>query len=669
MSKPLIIVESPTKARTLSRFLGSEFVIEASMGHVRDLPKAKLGVEVEKDFEPQYVIPKDKRKTVERLKDLSKNASEVILATDPDREGEAIAWHVAHIVNEVSSKKTKAQVSEQPKELKRIVFHEITEGAIKEAMDHPRKLDLQLVDAQQARRVLDRLVGYKLSPLLWYKVKKGLSAGRVQSVTVRLIVDREREIEKFVPAEYWSVDALLAKGKDEFTASLQEKAGKKIELKNEKNSKAIVEDLEKAKYTVAKVNQKDTKKSPYPPFTTSTLTQTAANRFGYTSKKTMKLAQDLYEEGFITYHRTDSLNLAASALTDARHYIEKNLGKEYLPEGSRLYKTKSKVAQEAHEAIRPTKIEVKKDKITQGNDHKKLYDLIWNRFLASQIADAIYDQISIDIAAKSKEDYLFRANGSLIKFAGWLKIYGREEGDTVEEKQVPLLKAGDDLDLKQLLPEQHFTQPSPRYTEASLIKALEEKGIGRPSTYAPIISTILDRNYVEREERKFKPTPLGVAVNDFLVENFPKLLDLSFTAKMEDELDQVANGEIKWVPVIKEFYDPFAILLDKVYKESDRVKVVAEVTDEKCPEGHALVIRFGRFGKFLACEKFPEHKFTKNFEEKVEAVCPDSGDPVVVRRTKKGRPFFGCSAYPKCKWMSWKNPALENAPSQPVAEA
>lgn len=669
MSKPLIIVESPTKARTLSRFLGSEFIIEASMGHVRDLPKAKLGVEVDKDFEPQYVIPRDKRKTVEKLKDLAKKSSEVILATDPDREGEAIAWHVAHIVSEVKGKKTKAQENADQNSLKRIVFHEITESAIKEAMGHPRQLDLKLVDAQQARRVLDRLVGYKLSPLLWYKVKKGLSAGRVQSVTVRLIVDREREIEKFVPVEYWSIDALLAKGKDQFSATLNEKSGKKIELKNEKNSKAIVEDLEKAKYSVAKVNQKDTNKSPYPPFTTSTLSQAAANRFGYTSKKTMKLAQDLYEEGFITYHRTDSLNLAASALAEARKFIEKNLGKEYLPEGSRVYKTKSKVAQEAHEAIRPTKIEVKKEAIAIGNDHKKLYELIWNRFLASQIADAIYDQISIEITAKNKEDYLLRANGSLIKFAGWLKIYGREEGDTVEEKQVPLLKAGDNLDLKELSPEQHFTQPPPRYTEASLIKALEEKGIGRPSTYAPIISTILDRNYVEREERKFKPTPLGEAVNDFLVANFPQLLDLSFTAKLEDDLDEVANGEIKWVPVIKEFYGPFAILLDKVYKESDRVKVVAEVTDEKCPEGHSLVIRYGKFGKFLACEKFPEHKFTKNFEEKVEAVCPDSGDPVVIRRTKKGRPFFGCSAYPKCKWMSWKNPALENQPSITAAEA
>lgn len=667
MSKPLIIVESPTKARTLARFLGNEFSIEASMGHVRDLPKSKLGVEVEKDFEPQYVIPKDKRKTVEHLKDLSRKSSEVILATDPDREGEAIAWHVAHIVGE--SQKSKGKSQNYSNNLKRIVFHEITENAIKSAMSRPRELDFKLIDAQQARRVLDRLVGYKLSPLLWYKVKKGLSAGRVQSVTVRLIVDREREIDKFVPVEYWSIDALLAKEKSQFTASLTEISGIKVDLKNEKDTKAILIDLKKAKYTVSKVAQKLVNKSPYPPFTTSTLTQASANRFGYTSKKTMKLAQDLYEEGFITYHRTDSLNLASSALTDARIFIEKNLGKEYLPEKSRFYKTKSKVAQEAHEAIRPTKINIKKDKINLGNDHKKLYELIWNRFLASQIADAVYDQIVLDITAVSKVSYKLHASGSLIKFAGWLKIYGREEGDTVEEKKIPLLKEGDQLDLKELLPEQHFTQPPPRYTEASLIKALEEKGIGRPSTYAPIISTILDRNYVEREEKKFKPTPLGEAVNDFLVNNFPQLLDLSFTARLEDELDNVANGEVKWIPLIKEFYDPFAILLDKVYQESERVKVVAEVTDEKCPQGHTLVIRYGKFGKFLACEKFPEHKFTKNFEEKVDAICPDSKDPVVLRRTKKGRPFFGCSAYPKCKWMSWKNPAPEKTTSQNQVEA
>jgi DNA topoisomerase-1 len=579
MSKTLIIVESPTKARTLSRFLGDSYHIEASMGHVRDLPKAKLGVDVEKDFEPQYVIPKDKRKTVENLKEISKKADEIILATDPDREGEAIAWHISFLASEKNSATEK---------LKRIVFHEITEEAINHAIANPRAIDAQLVDAQQARRVLDRLVGYKLSPLLWFKVKKGLSAGRVQSIAVRLIVEREREIEAFKPVEYWSIEALLSKGKEKFEATLVEKEGKKLDLKNEKDSKSVVAELEKANYVVKNVNQKESKKSPYPPFTTSTLTQAASNRFGYTAKKTMKLAQDLYEEGFITYHRTDSVNLSQSILNTAKKFIEKTLGKEYLPEGgSRVYKTRSKVAQEAHEAIRPTKLEVDKDKVDQSNDHKKLYKLIWDRFLASQLADAIYDQVSLDIEA---DKYLFRASGSIIKFAGWLKVYGREEGDTVEEKKVPLLSVGDKVNLEELKPEQHFTQPPPRYTEASLIKALEEKGIGRPSTYAPTISTILDRNYVEREERKFKPTPLGFATNDFLVKGFPKLIDTTFTAKMEDSLDSIANGEVKWVPVIREFFEPFQKDLDEAFKK-DRVKVETETTDEVCPEGHPLVSR------------------------------------------------------------------------------
>jgi len=646
MSKPLIIVESPTKAKTLSRFLGDNFTIEASMGHVRDLPKAKLGVDIENNFEPQYVIPKDKRKTVEHLKEVASKAKEVILATDPDREGEAIAWHVSFL--------TSGKVAGE--KLKRIVFHEITAEAIKKAMQKPRSLDLKLVDAQQARRILDRLVGYKLSPLLWFKVKKGLSAGRVQSVAVRLIVEREREIEKFVPEEYWLLESLLEKGKERFSAILQEKNGSRVDLKSEQDTKNLVADLENASYKVLAVNQKDTKKSPYPPFTTSTMTQAAANKFGFTSKKTMKLAQDLYEEGYITYHRTDSLNIALSAVSAAKKYIEETLGKEYLPKIPRFYKTKAKSAQEAHEAIRSVRAEILKDKVFLGADHKKLYDLIRNRFLASQMADAIYDQVSLDIEAKNKEQYLFKANGSIIKFAGWLKVYGREEGDIIEEKKIPLLSVGDNLVLKELLPEQHFTQPPPRYTEASLIKALEEKGIGRPSTYAPIISTIIERNYVERVERKFSPTPLGIAVNDFLVASFPNLLDYDFTAKLEGELDEIAEGTIGWVTVVKEFYNPLSKSLDKVYKETSRVKVEAEKTDELCPEGHHLVVRYGRFGKFLACEKFPEHKFTKSFEEVIDAVCPESGDPVVVRRTKRGRPFFGCSGYPKCKWMSWQNP-------------
>ena len=654
MPKTLVIVESPTKARTLSRFLGSEYKIEASMGHVRDLPKSKLGVDIDADFEPQYVIPKDKRKIVENLKHIAKDVDEIILATDSDREGEAIAWHVEQLTSDKSKKK-----------FKRIVFHEITKDALLAAMKNPREIDLKRVNAQVARRVLDRLVGYKLSPILWFKVKKGLSAGRVQSVTVRLIVEREREIQQFKPVEYWSLEALLKKHggaeKEQFESSLTKKDDKRIEIKKEKESKVVVKDLEakNTKWKVEKNEQKDVKKHPSPPFTTSTMTQAASNTFGYTAKKTMKLAQDLYEEGLITYHRTDSVNLAPIALSTSRKFIEKEFGKNYLPEKSRVFKTKSKLAQEAHEAIRSTKVDLKSDKIKiNSKDHKKLYDLIWKRFVASQMAEAIYDQIALEVSASK---YTFRAAGSIIKFPGYLKVFGRNEGDVTgnEENKVPPLPKGTDLDLVKLIPTQHFTEPPPKYTEASLIKALEERGIGRPSTYAPIISTILDRNYVEREDRKFRPTPLGVATNDFLVTNFPDELDYNFTAEMEDGLDDIAKGKKEWVPTIREFYTPFAEHLKKVEKEAKRVKIFAELTDEKCPDGHPLVIRYGRFGKFLACEKFPEHKFTKSFEEKIDAKCPESGDDVITRRSKRGRLFYGCSGYPKCKWMSWTNPLKE----------
>jgi DNA topoisomerase-1 len=498
--------------------------------------------------------------------------------------------------------------------------------------------------------------------LLWKKVKSGLSAGRVQSVAVRLIVEREREIEQFEPSEYWTIGALLKDkkeaSKEEFAAKLVQKEGKKIEAKSSKEAQETVNDLEneKTEWKVASLEEKEVKKHPHPPFTTSTMTQSSANSFGFTAKKTMKLAQDLYEEGLITYHRTDSVNLAPVALAMARKYIKEAFGPEFLPPTVRVYKTKSKVAQEAHEAIRPTRVALTSDQIkAAGGDHKKLYSLIWNRFVAGQMAESIYDQVSLDISASR---YLFKAAGSVIKFPGWLLIYGRKKGEVVDkdEKLVPALAVGTELDLIKLNSQQHFTEPPPRYTEASLIKLLEEKGIGRPSTYAPIISTIQDRHYVELEQRKFRPTPLGAAVNDFLVKNFPGLFDISFTAKMEDQLDDIANGEKKWVPIIGEFYTPFSKELEKVFEESDRVKVFLELTSEKCPQGHPLVIRYGRFGKFLACEKFPEHKFTKGFEEKTDSKCPESGDPIVIKRTRRGRPFYGCGGYPKCKWMSWQLP-------------
>jgi len=690
--KQLVIVESPTKAKTLSRFLGDKFEIIASMGHVRDLPKAKIGVDVEHDYEPEYVIPKDKRKVVEHLKEDALTASEVILATDPDREGEAIAWHLDQLIAESKNSKLKSQkskknseLSTQHSELKRIVFHEITKEAVEDALKHPRTIDFKLVDAQTARRVLDRLVGYKLSPLLWFKVKKGLSAGRVQSIAVRLIVEREREVDAFVPQEYWSVAALLrqqgvgdrVQSKDEFEAQLIQKDGKKIEIKKKAESDTIVKDLESKEtvWKVEKAEQKEVKRNAYPPFTTSTLTQTASNNFGYTSKKTMKLAQDLYEEGLITYHRTDSLNLGIAAINSARAFIKNQYGAKFAPEEPNFYKTKSKSAQEAHEAIRPTNVREQGSEISKqlGRDHQRLYELIWKRFVASQMTPAVYEQNTMDISAGSRVQgagysYLFRATGSEVKFPGWQKAYGERGGDEEQTGKVPLLEVGALLELLKLLPTQHFTEPLPRYTEASLIKALEEQGIGRPSTYAPIISTILDRHYVEIETRRFRPTPIGVAVNDFLVENFDSLINVSFTAKMEDQLDEIAEGKSQWVPVIDQFYKPFETHLDKVTKESERVKIFVELTSEKCPDGHPLVIRYGRFGKFLACEKFPEHKFTKNFEEKIDAKCPQSGHDVVIKRTRRGRPFYGCSGYPECKWMSWQDPTkakVEETPETP----
>lgn len=681
-----VVVESPTKARTLSRFLGSGYQIWASMGHVRDLPKAKLGVDIEKDYEPQYVIPKDKRKIVEHLKGTLKSAKEIILATDPDREGEAIAWHISQLLEDggqmvVKSKKSNniEPTTSKPR-FKRIVFHEITKEAIDEALKHPRAIDLKLVDAQVARRVLDRLVGYKLSPLLWFKVKRGLSAGRVQSVAVRLIVEREREIDRFEPKEYWTIEALLRKQLEdteqkhvEFEATLSQIDGKKAEVKNEVEANRIVEDLEakSSVWEVAKADQKRILRRPYPPFTTSTLTQSAAHSLGYTSKKTMKLAQDLYEEGLISYHRTDSVNLAPIALVAARKFIKEVFGEKYVPKTPRVYKTKSKLAQEAHEAIRPTDIRIQNLESRIQNlskDHQRLYELIWKRFVACQMAEAIYDQVTLDIkvsgAKRQDLSYLFRASGSKILFDGWQKVYGKTNQD---DKAVPALKVGERVDLLKLLPNQHFTEPPARFTEATLIKTLEEQGIGRPSTYAPIISTILERNYVELEERKFKPTPLGIATNDFLVENFPNLINVPFTAKMEDQLDDIANGKIAWKPMIKGFYEPFEKHLKKISEKSGKVKVFTIATGEKCPEGHSLVIRYGRFGKFLACEKFPEHKFTKTLEsdefkekrenlEKMNLKCPDSGDPIVIRKNRKGRIFYGCGGYPKCKWASWQLP-------------
>ena len=668
----LIIVESPTKARTLSRFLGDGYKITSTMGHIRDLPQDRLGVDVEHDFTPDYINVKKKSDKIKELKSDSKNADTILLATDPDREGEAIAWHVMNLINSSEKRKAKSE------KLQRIVFHEITERAINDALHHPRNIDMKLVDAQQARRVLDRLVGYKLSPLLWYKVRKGLSAGRVQSVALRLIVEREREIEAFMPEEYWLVEAELAQqltGSSQlpatFLAKLIEKAGEKVEVKNKEQADGIVNDLANASYQVSDVKKKEVRRFPYPPFTTSTMQQTASNRFGWTAKRVMQIAQNLYEEGYISYHRTDSTNIATEAITAVRLFISNEWGEKYVPQQPRLYKTKSKVAQEAHEAIRPTNVAGKFPE-ELGREASRLYGLIWKRFVACQMVEAVYDQTSVDIKAV---DYLLRASGSVVKFDGWQVVYaGLEDGrlkmeDGKDEKQdnrLPELAIGELLTLIKLLPQQKFTEPPPRFNEASLIKSLEEKGIGRPSTYAPTISTIIERRYVERIERRFHSTPLGKAVNDFLMANFSDILDYDFTAKMEDSLDSIANGEKPWVPTIREFYQPFNTKLSTVYKESKRVKIETEQIDEQCPDcGNPLVVRIGRYGKFIACSTYPKCKYTRQFIEKTGLTCPQCGGDVIMRKTKRGKQFYGCSNYPKCTFAAWKKEQIVKPINQP----
>ena len=737
----LIIVESPTKARTLTKFLKGEYRVEATMGHIRDLPKAELGVDIVHDFEPRFIVPRDRQKRVKELKDLAKKADSIILATDPDREGEAIAWHTSEILRQKDSKtvrKTKKNVLSSHNKagltvslspFSRIVFHEITESAIQEAIKNPREIDLQLVDAQQARRILDRLVGYKLSPLLWQKLsRKWLSAGRVQSVAVRLIVEREREITKFSKEEYWTIDGefttntssalvpnenldpssvSLAEGshpsspsvipsategslahassdkprdfsparrdrndKNSILAQLVSKDSVKYEqtlsfdlfdgkytttkttIADEALAKRIIDDL-KSPFTVSAVETKEIKRNPLPPHTTSTLQQDAGRQFYFSAKKTMQLAQKLYEEGLITYHRTDSVNLAEKFISEARSYIITTYGASYVAGAPRRYKTKSKIAQEAHEAIRPTDVSYQPSALSDqpelNHDHVRLYNLIWTRAIASEAHEAIFDSTTIDIT--SVNGYQFETQGSVIKFDGYLKITGKEKDDVL----LPKVTVGDALELKEALPTEHFTSPPPRYTEASLIKTLEEKGIGRPSTYAPTLSTIVDRQYVTKEEKKLVPTELGFKVTDFLVQYFPTILDLPFTATLEDKLDGIANGELEWVPVVREFYEPFAALLDTAYQEGEKVKMTEELLDEKCPEDAGqLVIKTGRYGKFVACMNFPNCKYTRQFAEKIDMKCPRCGGDIVVKKSRRGKQFYGCSNYPTCNFAAWK---------------
>ena len=649
MSK-LIIVESPTKAKTISRFLGSDFVIEPSNGHVRDLPKSRLGVDINNSFEPEYITIVKARKRVNELKKKAISADKIILATDEDREGEAIAWHLVQALS-----------LGEVKNVQRIVFHEITEKAILDALKNPREIKIDLVNAQQARRILDRLVGYELSPFLWKKIMRGLSAGRVQSVAVRLVVEREREIQSFKPEEYHTISALLRKLntpnlKSQIPNTIEanlikigEKTLAKLDIKNKKEADDILRELEKAEYEIINIDKKETKRNSPSPFITSTLQQTAWQRLHFSAKQTMMFAQELYEKGFITYMRTDSLNLSEESLVLAEKFIKSNLGAEYSE--THRFKTKSKIAQEAHEAVRPVDPAIEDLPSIFKKESAKLYDVIRRRFIASQMKPLVLDATSVDIKAKN---CIFRVNGSIVKFDGFTKIYPIN----LEEKILPELKIGEKLNLEKLISEEHFTEPPPRYNEASLIKALEKFGIGRPSTYAPIMSTIQERNYVEKnDQKKFIPTEIGLRVNDLLVEHFPEVVDIGFTSKMEDNLDDIADGKKEWRSVMQEFHEPFLKNLEIKYEEVEKQKPIEEKTDEICEKcGKPMMVKFGRFGKFLACSGFPDCKNTKSLIVSL-GKCPKCKEgEIVEKRTHKKRIFFGCSRYPKCDFATWQKP-------------
>ncbi len=663
-SGKLVIVESPAKARTVGRFLGKGYTVKASVGHVRDLLRSQLSVDLENQFSPKYRVPNEKRQVVKELKALAKNAEEVYLATDPDREGEAIAWHLMEA----------AEIN--PKTMRRVVFHEITEPAVEEAFAHPRSINMDLVNAQQARRVLDRLVGYNLSPLLWRKVRGRLSAGRVQSVALRLVVEREREIEAFVPVEYWSVAAefLPEGGKATYIAKLARVDSEEPVLGSQDEVNPLLADMEGALYRISKIKRGERRRNPSPPFTTSTLQQEASRRLGYTARRTMALAQQLYEGidvgeggavGLITYMRTDSTNVAEMAQVEARQFIANRYGEGFLPKEMPKYKTKARGAQEAHEAIRPTSVSRQPESLKDylSRDQFRLYQLIWQRFVASQMSAAIYDTLSVEVSGVTQgHEYLLRASGSTIRFLGYLVVYeeAKDEDVTPEEEETripPDLEEGQAQKLVQLLPEQHFTQPPPRYTEATLVRTLEENGIGRPSTYAPILSTLQQRGYVIRDGRRLTPTETGMLVNDLITEHFPNIVDVNFTANMEAELDLIASGEQGWVDVISEFYKPFAVQVEKAEERIPEMKAGLEPIGRACPEcGHDLVIRWGRYGKFISCSNFPDCRHTEAWLEKIGVRCPKDQGEIVERKTRKGRIFYGCANYPACDFTSWKKP-------------
>ncbi|MCP3806029.1 type I DNA topoisomerase [Paenibacillus jamilae] len=663
MADSLVIVESPSKAKTIGKYLGSKYIVKASMGHIRDLPKSQIGVEVENDFNPKYITIRGKGSILKELKDARKKVKKVYLAADPDREGEAIAWHLAHALELDDTADC------------RVVFNEITKQAVKDAFKTPRKINMDLVNAQQARRILDRLVGYKISPLLWKKVKKGLSAGRVQSVAVKIILDRENEISEFVPEEYWTITAKLAIKDSTFEAKFHKLRGEKKELSSEADVQEVLEAIGKSSYKVRDVKEKERLRNPSPPFTTSSLQQEAARKLNFRASKTMSVAQQLYEGvdlgkegtvGLITYMRTDSTRIAASAQEEAKELIIQKYGEAFVPETPRQYSKKAANAQDAHEAIRPTSAlrDPETVKPFMSRDQFRLYKLVWERFMASQMASAIMDTLSVDIEAG---ETIFRAAGSKVRFPGFMKVYveGNDDGKTEEDKLLPPLQPGDKLKKEAVEPKQHFTQPPPRYTEARLVKTLEELGIGRPSTYAPTLETIQKRGYVAIEEKKFFPTELGELVIEQMEEFFPEILNVEFTANMEGDLDHVEEGEGNWVKVLSDFYESFEKRLEVAEEEMKEIEIKDEVSDVICDKcGSQMVYKLGRFGKFLACSAFPDCRNTKPIVKDIGINCPSCGEGhVVERRSKKGRIFYGCDRYPECDFVSWDKPSIKPCPS------
>lgn len=662
MQKNLVIVESPAKAKTIGKFLGKNYKVKASVGHVRDLPKSTLGIDIENNYKPKYITIRGKGPVVKELKDEAKKSDKIFLATDPDREGEAISWHLAYILG----------IPED--ELVRIEFNEITKDAVLNAIKKPRAIDKNLVDAQQARRILDRLVGYKISPLLWRKIRKGLSAGRVQSVAVKLICDREKEIEVFVPQEYWTIKALLKKDNIPFEANfygvVEDGKDRKVEISNKEEVDKIIESIDKDNFIVDSIKKGTRKKNPYAPFTTSTLQQESSKRLGFSTKKTMIIAQQLYEGidikgegtvGLITYIRTDSTRVSDEAVKQAKSFIIDNYGKKYSNGGKNYINKSKKEAQDAHEGIRPTSVLRKPEEIKSSLtlDQYKLYDLIWRRFVSSQMTAAKYDTISVRIISNGN---VFRASGSKLNFDGFLKVYNNQD-DNDNDLEIPNLVKGEKLNVNKIEPSQHFTQPPSRYTEASLIKTMEELGIGRPSTYAPIISTILNREYVILNNKSFEPTELGILVNDLLGEYFGEIINEEFTAELEEKLDEIAEGKYKWQVVVDDFYKDFEVLLKKAEEEIDEMEIQDEVTDEICEKcGRNMVIKYGRYGKFLACPGYPECKNTKAIVDELDIPCPLCGGNIIRRRSKKGRVFYGCSNFPNCNFISWEEPVKEKCP-------